>query len=452
MNILVISENFVRGGLETHINTYYDLINTKKDNVKMYFAFAKYEDNGYLKDATVYDNFNFSYNSSIDDFISDVNRLVSIIKKHKIDVVQVHPFYSLFPAMFAAKITNTKFIYTYHGLASINFVQAMNDSLLFSFGIEYGMDKIFCVTENVFNNFKDFHNDNIVFLPNIINENSYNEHKISPKKRWALISRLDVDKYPSIIKFLRILPKLDIDTVDIFGSGAMLEDCKKFIEENKLDEKVKFMGFKSDMSEELDDYTGTIGIGRVTLESLCMNYPSILIGQNKVVGVIDSEIYDAVKRVNFVPFTLNDISVEDLNKSIKEINNNQLEKYQFRNRIIDDFGTNNIDYYIDEISKITPVFFSIFEDVYDKIKNIKDGTQYFYTSREVFDIIFRIISASSRNLYFKEIAINYNYIYSILKRQDLIEERIGQIDCSYNKNNIFKKIKKLIKKIFRKNK
>ncbi len=268
----------------------------------------------------------------------------------------------------------------------------------------------------------------------------------------ALISRLDVDKYPSIIKFLRILPKLDIDTVDIFGSGAMLEECKKFIEENKLDEKVKFMGFKSDMSEELDDYTGTIGIGRVTLESLCMNYPSILIGQNKVVGVIDSEIYDAVKRVNFVPFTLNDISVEDLNKSIKEINNNQLEKYQFRNRIIDDFGTNNIDYYIDEISKITPVFFSIFEDVYDKIKNIKDGTQYFYTSREVFDIIFRIISASSRNLYFKEIAINYNYIYSILKRQDLIEERIGQIDCSYNKNNIFKKIKKLIKKIFRKNK
>ena len=464
MNILIVSENFIKGGLETHISTYYNLIDKRKN--KVYFAFAKYEDNGYLKNATIYKDFKFDFNSSIDDFISDVDRLISIIKKHKIDVVQVHPFYSFFPALFAAKITNTKLIYTYHGYGSINFVHAMSDSLLFSFGIEYGVDKIFCVSENVVNHFREFHNNNVVFMPNIIDEKIYTEHEVDFTKRWALISRLDYDKYPSIIKFLKLLPKLDIDFVDIYGSGSMLDECKKFVKKNKLDKKVKFKGFRSDLFNELKGYTGTIGIGRVTLESLCMNYPSILIGYNKIVGVVDSHIYNDLKRINFVPAHFDDITIKDFNESLRIINGGNVSKYQLRDEVIKDFGTNNINYYLEELNNSSLVSLSIFTDVYNRFKDITDKSQFFYTSYNVFSIIFNNISTYSRNLYFKEISNSYRYIYGILSKQEKIDNDLVKLRDDiisqnskivflerqineYKKGRLFVLCKNIYKKIFK---
>lgn len=38
MNLLIVSESFIKGGLETHINTYYNLMNKKEHNV--FFAFS----------------------------------------------------------------------------------------------------------------------------------------------------------------------------------------------------------------------------------------------------------------------------------------------------------------------------------------------------------------------------------------------------------------------------
>lgn len=439
MNLLIVSENFKKGGLETHINTYYDLINKNYNNV--IFAFSNYEDNGYLKNAKIYTGFNFNFNVSIEGFIQDVERLIKIIKDNDIDTIQVHPYYSLFPAIFASKITNTKLIYTYHGYGSINFVRALNDSLIFSFAIEYGIDKFFCVTENVIKNIQDFHNENISFIPNIIDEDLYFEHKVSLNKKWALVSRLDSDKYSSIIKFLLMLPELNINKIDIYGSGNKLEDLKKFITKNHLNKKVNIMGFRKNMYESLDDYTGVIGIGRVVLESLCMNYPTILIGYNKVVGVIDKEIYDNSRNINFVPFMLNDISIEKFNNQLDKINNNKFKEFQFRNKVIKDFGKNQINHYIEEINNIHPQFLDVFRQTYDQIRKIYNQKEYFYTSYEVFLSIYDNLVGFSRNLYYKELSISYSYIYNLISKQNLLDQKLANLENKINENDkIFKKL------------
>ena len=58
MNILILTDTFSKGGLETHIDTMY---NELKKNNNIFFAFSNYEKNNYLKDATIYTNFKFSY-------------------------------------------------------------------------------------------------------------------------------------------------------------------------------------------------------------------------------------------------------------------------------------------------------------------------------------------------------------------------------------------------------
>lgn len=431
MNILVVSEHFIRGGLETHINTYYDLIDKRKN--KVIFAFSKYEDNGYLKNASIYTDFNFNYNSSVHDFLLDVKRLVDIINENDIDVIQIHPFYSLFPALFAANITNTKVVYTYHGYSSINFIQGMLDSLLFLFGIEYQINKIFCVSNNVFDNFIDYHNSNVIFLPNIIDEDIYNEHQVVLNKKWALVSRIDYYKYSSIVKFLKILPELDIDQVDVYGSGDYVDKLLVFLKENNLCKKVHLKGFVSDISKQINEYTGTIGIGRVTIESLCMNYPSILIGYNKVIGVITPQIYDKLKSINFVPSALEDISVETFNMCLKQINSGELSKYQFRKKIIEDFGKKNVNKYIEELKNIEPVSLSVVNEIFDCLNLIDNKELSFYNSIEIFNIVSSKLSFFSRNLNSKIFSTIFSCNQSLITRQGDLENEFNQLRDDYVK-------------------
>lgn len=132
----------------------------------------------------------------------------------------------MFSAIFASNITKTKLVYTYHGYGSINFVSESVDSMLFSYAIDQRFNKIFCVVDNVIEYFKELHNKEVIYLPNIINEDYYPEHTISKNKKWVLISRIDGDKYSSIIKFLQMLPKLDIKSIDIYGIGTMYNDLE----------------------------------------------------------------------------------------------------------------------------------------------------------------------------------------------------------------------------------
>lgn len=443
MKILIVSEKFVKGGLETHINTYYDLI---KDASDIYFAFSKYEDNGYLKDAKIYDNFNFNFNSTISEFCSDVENLVKIIRENNIDIVHVHPFYSFFPALFATAITNVKLVYTYHGYGSINFISSNIDSMLFLYGIENKVDKVFCVAENAIEYFKELHNQNIIFLPNIIDEDIYKEHDVINNKKWALISRIDADKYQSIIKFFDMLPKLDIDRIDIYGSGNREDKLKEYITKNKLSNKIKLKGFTNKIYNILDNYTGTIGIGRVTLESLCMNYPSILIGYDKVLGVINEDLYNEVKKINFVPAALDDIDIEEFNKQLKKINKGNYKHYQLRKNVIKDFGKNKVNTYLEELKNCKKITNSTFNEMFNEFNNISDKNEHFYTSQSTFDIISKKIAANTKNPYFKIIINSYVTNNTLINRQNnmkdefnaKIEDLSKKLDKVIEENNEYK--------------
>ncbi len=462
MNILVISENFNIGGLETHINTYYKGLRNK---VNFIFAFPKYKENGYLENAKIYTGFNFGYNSSIKEFCSDVHKLVDIIKEEKIDVVHVHPFYSVYPAIFAANLTNTKLVYTYHGYGSISFPAGINDMLLFMFALESRFNKVFCVSSNVIEYFDSIHNHNAMFLPNFIYEDDFQVHKVSKNKKWAIISRIDSDKYPSIIKFLDIVNNLDIDMIDIYGSGNMEDELKKYISKHKLTKKVFLKGFINNLNKSLDDYTGIIGLGRVIQEALCMNYPAIFIGYGKIAGVVDQKIYKEVKNINFVPATLDDIEISKLQKQIEEINSGKLSKYQFRDEVISDFGVSNLSKYINEIKTIAPESIDIINKIFNDIDNIDDKSDYFYNSRLIFNILYNRLSTYSKNVYFKNL-LSDNLRYFLLEdkidtnlqksNSDIIElrniEEIHKNDINSSINNVILDMNKKIDDLSEQNK
>lgn len=435
MNILILSEVFSKGGLETHIETYYQAL---KQNHNLYFGFGRYQKTHYLDGAVIYDDFNFSSGANIKQFLNDVEKIIRIINDHHIDVIHAHPFYSLFPAIFAANITNTKLVYTYHGRGSINFVSYANDTILYEFAMESFISKIFCVSQTGVSWLSDFKKDQAVYLPNLIDEQKFFVHQSGKQKRWALFSRLDLGKFDEIIKFLEYLPSLDICFLDIYGDGSEKEKICCYVEENNLSDKVAFKEYSNDVSKTLEEgrYTGVIGIGRVVLESLTMNYPTILIGYGKIAGMVDAQIFHQIKNINFVPTESSNILCNDLNSQIKKINKGECSEYQIRNLVVREFGVHRISEYIDEInySSFAPV--TILDQIYKEICNLGQTSEYFYQSYSVFQILARYIGFYTNNLGLKNMINLYQKNYEVLQSVSSVSivdyselyTRIGQLE------------------------
>ena len=196
MKILVVCDNFSKGGLETQVDTYYQNLSS---NDKMIFAFGKFTKTNLLKHATIYDDFNFSYNDTIKDFCEDVEKLIDIIKKEKIDVIHVHPYYGYFASLFASQLTKVKIVYSYHGIGSFNFAKTNISQPLFLYAFECGaIAKVFSVSKIGIDCFNNFGYKNIVLLENPIDLKKFPVAKYVYNNKWLLVSRIDSDKIEEI--------------------------------------------------------------------------------------------------------------------------------------------------------------------------------------------------------------------------------------------------------------
>lgn len=299
MNILVISDSFSTGGLETQIKTYY---NNLPKGVNIIFAFGNYNEDLDLVDAKIYTNFSFSFSDTISDLCNDVYRLVNIIKQNNINVIHVHPYYCFYASLFASQLTGVKMVYSYHGQGSFNFLKTMISNPIFFYAFEKGcVSNVLSVSKNGINCFNRVSYKNVVMIPNPIDTKKFLKANVINNHKWALISRIDDDKINEIKKMLLIMDDFDIDAIDIYGDGSCLEDLKEFIEFNNLGNKVKLLGYCNNVYSTVNyKYNGIIGIGRVVLESLIMGFPTILIGYGKVTGFINKDIYLKIKDYNFV--------------------------------------------------------------------------------------------------------------------------------------------------------
>lgn len=294
MKILIVSESFLKGGLETYLYTMYEEL---KSNNEMFFSVANFGSELNINKESIFINFKFSSTTNISDFVNDVENLVEIIKIKNIDLIVVNPFYSFYSAIFAAHITNTKLVYIYHGMASLNFPNNIVDTILFRYAFETTVKKVFCVTYQGVKAFKTMNYDDAILLSNPINEKLFKESKVSFNKKWVLISRLDKEKFVDIIKLLDTLPKLEIDKLDIYGEGSEFQEISDYIVKNNLQSKIELKGYSDNIYKEIaNKYTGVVGLGRVAIEGLVMNYPVLLIGYNKIVGVINQNLYENIAK------------------------------------------------------------------------------------------------------------------------------------------------------------
>ena len=435
MNILILTENYTKGGLETHIATYYNQL--KNDN-NIFFAIGNYEEYGLLPEAKIETGFHFGFDVTIGDFINDVNRLVELIIGNKIDVIHVHPFYSVYQALFAAQITNTKLVYTYHGPGSLTFTANLFDEIMFEVALETTISSVISVSQRGAEGFKRLEPKSIVIIPNAIDDKLYKKTKVIKNKKWAIVSRLDSDKYDAIEELLKNIDNIDIDEIDVWGDGNKKKELENI--SKSLKKKIVFKGFSTNLCEELlNKYNGVIGIGRAAMEGLVMGYPVMLVGNKKNCGVIDDDLYEKTKNHNFTARAFNQKSIEEINKQLKLVYSNT-EKYIFREQIIKEFGINEIaDRYVKHLEGLPEQIqnssvISLFSDLSQLDEKIR-----FHDDYNIINLLNEYIYIYTNNIFIKnKIMILNNMKKEKMENQAKFDELLGKYNELKEKNSLLK--------------
>lgn len=223
------------------------------------------------------------------NFFTKLLSIRKLIKSNNFDIIHVHLFPSLYYIALATFGLNTSLIYTEH-----NTLNRRRKYKIFKYieRIIYNRyDKIICISEQTKLNLQNhLDNSNIkkkiicisngIILPEI--EGNLPQKDLSNQKdvKLIMIGRFEKQKdQTTLIKSAKYLPK----NVKIYfaGTGSLESKCKKLTAEEKLTERIHFLGFQNDIISVLKQMDIAVlssnweGFGLSAVESMALGIPTI---------------------------------------------------------------------------------------------------------------------------------------------------------------------------------
>ena len=421
-NILVVSDSFDNGGLETQIYTYYKEL---KNKAKFTFIFGNYNRNNKwdFGDSKIYDNLKFNENTSINNFKKIVLKYVDIINTNNIDVIHVHPFFCTIPALFASQITKVPICFTYHGFASISFPNTVNVQVIFNYAFNEIFSKIFCVYKNITEDLnKKLRFSNAFFTPNPIDINAYQKVKFQNNGKWTMPIRISDDKIDSIEYVISSLDSLSIKELHLFGSGNKVDYIKNVVNEKHLEDRVFLHGYTNEINVKLNNFNGLIGMGRAAAEGISMQLPVMLVGYGKNCGIIDKSNYEILRNNNYAPIFLKPMNNEDVKKQVEKLNKKTYKSDIYKMFCENSSSTELAKKYFIMIDTCEPNIRSNFLYLYNSICEI-DSNDSFSNSDDVYKLVETYLKSQSTNLDLNAIMVFY----------DTLNTKLANMDNQFNK-------------------
>lgn len=428
MNILHVTEGFTSGGLEQSIDSFSKEMLVR--NHKIYLAAGAYTHgaSSSIDPKNIYESFNFSKRTdiTIGEYIADVNRLCQIIKCKNIDLIIIHPFYSLYPAICAAKLLSIPAVYMVHGIASLSFPGSAPENALFRICIDLSIDHVFTVNEYVTKSISKSQTP-ISTLNNPVTAKSIS--RPVQNKHWAIASRLDDDKIEGIIAILEWVPQLDIEHIDIYGDGNRASMLQERVRQLGLEGVIDFHPYNRDWLNEVSrNCMGVIAFGRTAIEALAVNLPVLLINaRESPCGLVNDQLFCLSLSSNFSSLITPRLKTpEELQSQLSDLYQNP-EKYNFGNRVRNLYSAQRIcDEFTKQTSNLTVRTLYGWPDFFRMLDKLPDQNASLFNSEILPQILENCFSAytadpSSKNsLILASQEFNLQYTF---KRIDSLEER-----------------------------
>lgn len=248
-----------------------------------------------LKECGVnYYNINFSRNPIKINYLNVISQVKKIYKKNNYDIVHVHTPIASFLTRFALRKYNVKIIYTAHGFHFFKGAPILNWLLYYPLEriAAHWTDKLVTINTEDYERSKTFklRNDGQVELMHGVGINP-NEYKLDDFNReeyrkdlginpedFMLLILADINKNKNHIQVIKAINNLKNDYSNIkvicAGEGPLKDRLIKKVQELGLEENIKFIGFRTDVSELVNccDCLGLFsrreGLGKCILEGM----------------------------------------------------------------------------------------------------------------------------------------------------------------------------------------
>jgi len=315
MKILIITENFKTGGLETQIMGF--CRHLRNSGHEIYLISGIGSRTFPLREIIGHNvlEVDMRPNLPTKEAIQSLNRIASYAKEVEPDIFHLHPFTSIFYGGIAAAILRKPYIVTLHGPLSLTYGYSATYRLFLEIILKDAW-KVFCVSKEVSERLKLIvSNCQYVILPNAIDIDRFKPAQYTPDGAVALVLRLDYDKLPGIKHFLKLwafLPEELRKPVHIFGDGHAKKELERWMDEELVrPDWITLRGHEDNLEKALaSGYSAVAGMGRVILEALAMELPAILVGYDGTKGVVNLDNIGHLAYRNFSGRYLP--SIEDL--------------------------------------------------------------------------------------------------------------------------------------------
>ncbi|MCE1188455.1 MAG: polysaccharide deacetylase family protein [Ignavibacteria bacterium] len=265
-------------------------------------------------------------NRSFPQRLKNIRELVSIIRKNQIDIIHAHSRAASWVSYFAAKITGCTLVSAIHGR------QHMHLSTFFNI---YG-DALIAVSKNIYDQLTGelrFPKNIVHHVPNGIDLQPIN-HTSLPKKLISIVGRTSNKKGEILGKLcieafhdiLREFPEFSIAIVGGPIEDMPLEAVNQIKQlQAEFPNRLLCQGFRTDIRNVFAESSVIIGAGRVAIEALYHDKPTIAMGEAGYIGLVSPENYSTAAESNFGDIDVKEIQnispeivITDLNKAIRK--------------------------------------------------------------------------------------------------------------------------------------
>lgn len=299
-SVLVVSDFFVGGGLETRILEQVRVY--QQQGVKCYLAADEVqgelveEFDGVLKlPLRAHD---------CETLISNVDALIGFCREKKVEMIDAQPLYGVIAASFASAVLHLPMTYTLHGKYGI---PPADDSLLrwFHIALDLRRPQIVLVADYL----REFYTDlllgkEVKVVRNGVTPVSQERRKPEGHK-WVFASRLTEPKLTPLLKAVPVLEKAGVEQLDIFGRGEdeerLMELIETFHNEPGRGLEVRYCGWHDSLMGEIlnGGYEGGIGMDRVAVEMMATGLPTMILGYKGLTEGMTAKNFEKMMMENF---------------------------------------------------------------------------------------------------------------------------------------------------------
>src|SRR5690606_30826540 len=319
-NILVITEYFLAGGLETQICSQVAYLKTCGIQVHLATSSPSSERATNTFSTALC---GLSMRNTAEAFLETVASVEERVHALDIDVIHAHPFFSFAVAMVVAHRTQKPLAATLHGPTSVSAGPETIFGLLLQRALLQNVNMLCCVSPEVALLAQSAGRCVPVLLPNAVRVSRNTPELPDRTLPWAWAGRIDHEKIVGLRALIASVVQLKSNVLHIYGDGPEVPALQHHLQEvDPRSEWTVYKGWDFNLIDRLGEYSLVAGMGRVLLEGAAASRPCLLVGYDGIKGVMSRKKMEKASYWNFSGRGLQSIDQAEFEEQMKDLQGN----------------------------------------------------------------------------------------------------------------------------------